>query len=265
MTIYQQLISEKQQLEKAIALNESRLDTLPEGQLVCTKEQKWYHHLGNQKIYIPKNRQALAEALAAKKYFTRANKDLRRKLQGVTHYLKTNDPDLDEAPKLLAPASKYKSLLTNLFVPSNPVLASWSRAPYNRNTRYPHQLKYETVGGLRVRSKSEAMIVYMLSQYQIPFRYEETLTLSGCAIHPDFTLRHPETGEILYWEHCGRMDQPQYRSSFYHKIQLYMENGILPPSKLILTWEDNENPLSVSEVRHQIETHFGSFDLKMIN
>lgn len=258
MTIYQQLITQKQELEKAIAINEDKLHMLPEGQLVCTKTQKWYHHIGSQKIYIPKDQRSLAEALAAKKYFTCVNKDLQRKLQGIYYYLKTNDPKLDESTKLLEPTSKYRPLLTNLLTPVNPELETWAHACYERNTKYPHQLKYETIGGLRVRSKSESIIVFLLNQYQIPFRYEAALTLNRRTIHPDFTLRHPQTGEIIYWEHCGRMDQLEYRGAFYKRIQLYMENGIFPPSKLILTWEDAETPLSVREIRHQIESHFQS-------
>ncbi len=258
MTIYQQMQVEKQNTEDAIAFIESKLAELPEGQLICTKDQKWYRHIGDKKIYIAKADHAVAEDLASKKYFEAVCKDLKRKLQGINYFLKNNNPDLDIAPKLLTHTSKYSQLLSPLFDTSNEDLAAWVREPYPKNTKYPQQLKYETVNGLYVRSKSEAMIALLLSEQQIPFRYEDALTLDGCTIHPDFTLRHPQTGETFYWEHCGRIDQPQYRSMFYKKIQLYMENDILPPRKLILTWETNLEPLSLGEIRHQIETHFGA-------
>ncbi len=256
MTIYQQMVSEKQNIEEAIAFIESKLLNLPEGQLICTNHQKWYHHVGDKLIYINKANRVVAEDLAAKKYFDTVLKDLKRKRKGINYYLKTNDPDLDLAPKMLSKESKYSPLLSPLFTASKEDLKVWAQGPYPKNTKYPQQLKYETVNGLRVRSKSEAMIALLLSEQQIPFRYEAPLTLNCCTIYPDFTLRHPRTGETFYWEHFGRLDQPGYRNTFYKKLQLYMENDILPPGKLILTWETNSEPLSIGEIRHQIQTHF---------
>ena len=59
-----------------------------------------------------------------------------------------------------------------------------------------------------MRSKSEAMIAMSLYVQKIPYRYECELKLGSITLFPDFTIRHPETGEIFYWEHFGMMDKP---------------------------------------------------------
>ncbi|MFQ8777759.1 MAG: hypothetical protein ACLR78_10425 [Roseburia sp.] len=61
-----------------------------------------------------------------------------------------------------------------------------------------------------MRSKSEAMIAMLLHLNAIPYRYECALSLGGVTLFPDFTIRHPVTGVLYYWEHFGLMDDPAY-------------------------------------------------------
>ena len=70
------------------------------------------------------------------------------------------------------------------------------------------------------------------------------------------TLRHPQTGETYYWEHAGKMDDPSYVESFKDRIKRYMQNGILPGYRLILTYETKDQPLTPSQVVEQITLHF---------
>ena len=37
--------------------------------------------------------------------------------------------------------------------------------------------------------------------FNIPFRYECALTLGNTTVYPDFTIMHPNTGELIYREH----------------------------------------------------------------
>jgi len=62
------------------------------------------------------------------------------------------------------------------------------------------------------RYKSEVFIDMALFTNNIPFRYECALELGHSTLYPDFTIRHPKTGEICYWEHFGLMDDPSYRN-----------------------------------------------------
>jgi len=52
----------------------------------------------------------------------------------------------------------------------------------------------------------------------IPFRYECALQLDNITIYPDFTIRHPQTGETIYWEHFGRMDKDDYSKNAFSKL-----------------------------------------------
>ena len=79
--------------------------------------------------------------------------------------------------------------------------------PYEKNPKYPEHLIHKTVSGIYVRSKSESMIALQLYTEKIPFRYECALQLGETTLYPDFTILHPKTGEIFYWEHFGMMDE----------------------------------------------------------
>ncbi len=256
--MYDKMLLEKQRLEKEIRYMERKLKTLPEGRLVCagTKDYpQYYQCIGSKKIYITKQNYAVAEQLALKKYLTLRIRDFRRKLKGVCAYLKANNPDLDTASKLLHSTSKCGRLLESYYRPENAELAQWTRDTYLQNKKYPDQLKHDTVIGLKVRSKSEAMIVRELVECKIPFHYEEELEIEGVRLYPDFTLRHPQTGERIYWEHFGRLDDARYQKNLCQKLQLYMQSGIFPSDQLIVTWETRDTPLTLSEIHYKIQKY----------
>lgn len=95
-----------------------------------------------------------------------------------------------------------------------------------------------------------------LYTHRIPFHYEEELSLDSIVLYPDFTIKHPETGETYYWEHFGRPHLPEYRKSMLNKIQLYMDHGILPSDKLIITYETPEAPLCAADIQYHLDKHF---------
>jgi hypothetical protein len=46
------------------------------------------------------------------------------------------------------------------------------------------------------------------------------IQIQNVSIYPDFTIRHPVTGEVYYWEHFGMMDNENYAHNVYSKLQL---------------------------------------------
>ena len=54
-----------------------------------------------------------------------------------------------------------------------------------------------------------------------------------------------KTGQEIYWEHDGRMDDPDYAQNAIRKIQLYEDNGIYPGERLILTFETGKTVLNM--------------------
>ena len=91
---------------------------------------------------------------------------------------------------------------------------------------------------------------------KIPFRYECALQLGEMTLYPDFTVKHPVTGEVYYWEHFGMMDEPNYCKKACSKLQLYSSHGILPTVNLIMTFESKKHPLSSDMIEEIIEYYF---------
>ena len=132
----------------------------------------------------------------------------------------------------------------------------WSAASYERNPLHPEQRLHKTGSGERVRSKSEAIIAMLLHLNAIPYRYECALSLGGVTLFPDFTIRHPVTGVLYYWEHFGLMDDPAYAKNAGSKLSLYAANGIIPSVHLITTYETKAYPLNAGMIEHLISYYF---------
>jgi len=124
------------------------------------------------------------------------------------------------------------------------------------NPLYPEQLVHKTISGNQVRSKSEALIDMSLYIHRIPFRYECALLLDELTIYPDFTIRHPKTGEYYYWEHFGLMDDESYCKNACSKLHLYSSHGIIPSIHLITTYETKDNPLTTEIIEKTIMHYF---------
>ena len=58
---------------------------------------------------------------------------------------------------------------------------------------------------------------------------------------------------MVYWEHLGLLDDPEYIARNLEKIDCYEENGIFLGDNLIITRETSEKPLNMKQVRRLIE------------
>lgn len=135
-------------------------------------------------------------------------------------------------------------------------LLEWSQSNFEQNPKYPEQLIHKTISGNMVRSKSEVLIDMMLHMNRIPFRYECALHLDNNIIYPDFTIRHPHTGNLFYWEHFGLMDDPLYCKNACSKLALYSSAGIIPSINLITTYETHDHPLTSETIERNIQNYF---------
>lgn len=112
-----------------------------------------------------------------------------------------------------------------------------------------------TSRGLRVRSKGEVAIAEMLYRYNIPFRYEQVLTIEKYNVAPDFTLMGRD-GELRYWEHCGLTNNKKYMDHHKWKMGLYESVGIVPWKNLIVTYDEEDGTINMqiieSEIRNKL-------------
>lgn len=131
-------------------------------------------------------------------------------------------------------------------------ISEWSNAPYNKNPNYKEQLTFPCPSGQIVRSKSEVFIDMVLSSNNIPYRYECELLLGNHCYYPDFTFKHPITGEIFYWEHFGIMDNEDYAFAAFNKLKQYYHYGLIQGKNLITTYESKAKPFSYKEAEAAI-------------
>lgn len=257
--VYEKMISESQQLGQKIDSIYSQLRHYPDGNIICTRNgthYKWYHSNKSNFTYIPKKKRDFAEQLAAKKYLSLLLKELIQEKEAIDSYLRLHSDKIPQSEELLLDTSAFQELLAPYFRSFSQELADWADTPYDHNKKYPEKLIFKSSSGHMVRSKSETIIDMLLYINKIPFRYECALALSNTTIFPDFTIRHPKTGNFFYWEHFGMMDNPEYCHHAYSKLELYAANGIYPSINLITTYEIQKKPLDPDTVQKIIEDYF---------
>ena len=230
---------------------QNQLNELPEGKLLISREGKyvkWYVSDGHTKTYIPKKNRLLAEQLAQKKYLRSKLEPLLLEKEAMDTYLKLYPENIPNADEEVLLDPDYMQLLSSYFQPTSQVLKQWQEESFERNMNYPEHLVHRTCSGIMVRSKSEAMIERFLYTNKIPFRYECALHLDHMVFYPDFTILHPSTRKLYYWEHFGKMDDVGYAEKTYLKLRTYNAYGLLPSIHLITTYESKQYPLSYEDV-----------------
>lgn len=257
-TIYEIMAGEMKRLDQEITKLQKQLDQLPNGMLYITRNHtryKWYIKDGKQLTYLPKDQKPLAKDLAMRKYISISLEELIHEKQAIQFCLKHHAKYSGNAEKLLLNPA-YHSLLSSYFQIPVPELQHWRDENYEHNCNYPEQLIHRSASGNMVRSKSESFIDSSLYKNNVPYRYECALHLENQTFFPDFTILHPKTKQIYYWEHFGMMDHPDYSKNTYSKLQIYTSNKIIPGINLITTFETKEHPLCIDLVDQIINYYF---------
>lgn len=71
---------------------------------------------------------------------------------------------------------------------------------------------------------------------------------------PDFTILNIHTGKIVYWEHAGRMDDPNYANEFVKKANMYVMNNLIVGRDVIFSYESMANPLEIGVIKQIVES-----------
>jgi len=121
---------------------------------------------------------------------------------------------------------------------------------------YEEKLIHKTVRGELVRSKSEVIIANALYYNGLDYDYEPELKLEGKVKRPDFKVEDFDTGVVWYWEHCGMMNDPQYKKRWEDKKKFYEKNGIMEGKNLIVTYDDENGGLDSDLIHKIIEDTF---------
>lgn len=168
-------------------------------------------------------------------------------------YLKSEIETSRKLIKILEKASKELSLLEKrerILKKGAYDLASWEwmNENFETNTIYPEALKYKTLLGVMVRSKSEANIANTLERLGVPYRYEQQTEIFGHTCYPDFTIRKYD-GTLVIWEHNGMMNDEDYANKAAAKTRRYEADGYRQHKNLIITYEDDiRMPEQIEEI-----------------
>ncbi|MCM0647355.1 AAA family ATPase [Clostridium swellfunianum] len=190
-------------------------------------------------LVIPKNCRILSRELIYTA-LTRQKKKIVLLCQENIHELKKYTLDN---------SSETAQRLTNLFVEPDPI--------YNeeRHTFLDVNLVHRNSKGDLFRSKSEVIISERLIAHGISYSYEQPLKLNGSTKYPDFTFEN-DYGDKYYWEHCGLMNDENYKRRWNAKLGLYKRNGIKPINEggnLIITYEFGSSGIDVQSIDNLIE------------
>ena len=131
--------------------------------------------------------------------------------------------------------------------------SDWLKMKSPPTTFHTENLKYPTLKGISVRSKSESITANHLYTKGIPFLYEAPFKTDGKPIYPDFLLLCPYTGRLIPWEHFGALHQDGYERKMRDKIQLYHDLGFRLFHNLIHSFEsDIEDANRIEELIERV-------------
>ena len=255
MTIQQIAETEILRLRNEKARLEKLIDDLPEGTLVSSRTRvggktyhKWYASTTSPESgkrirrYIPRKKLKYARDLAHSQIYRKQIGEIDNELASLNAYL-SKHRDFDVYEILVDDPELMDLLMKDSSSPLSSMAeeaAKWMKEDYEKNPYYPEALTVRAPNGTMVRSKSEAIIMMLLEKYGIAYRYECRLDVSGYTYYPDFTILHPITGEIIYWEHFGKVTDYGYVLDNIGKVKDYISYGIKPWNNLIMTFSNEK-------------------------
>ncbi len=254
------LYAEQQRLEKIVKETRNRLKNAPEGTLRMSRshnKQQYYRCTVKKRNgeYINKDNMELVRQLAQKAYDEKVLKFVEKRLLQIQRLAKDyKDREIEEI---------YRNERIERQMLINPVEPTWEQSikEWKEKEYKGKGFKADTPiimseKGERVRSKSEKIMADYFYRNGIEYKYECPLYLNGVGtIYPDFTFLSPQTGEEMYWEHNGMVDNPEYARKMVRKIQAYESNGIFPGERLILTFETENMVLSTNKIEQMVKRY----------
>ena len=236
-----------------IELLSAAIEKFPPGRMKCYKSGKYIRYVilipGRKPIYLRAGDQKTKKIMARKAFYEARLQDLTAELEICMVSLEAGESH-PHALECLLEDPNFNSLLTADHPESD--LASWMAEDYPRSTSHPEHLIVPTAAGFPVRSKAEAIIIIVLLELKIPFRYEQVYVFNGTRYVPDFTLLHPRTRKIALLEHFGLMDDPDYAGQAFEKLKVYNKNGFRPQKSLLFFFEYEDTPLDINHVHDEL-------------
>ena len=260
MNLNDRIKREKEDLERDIARDNKLISKLPSGNLVVVIKEKrveWYLYMDKTKkrTYLPKTEVDKARDLAFKGYLKARLRENNERIRATKAYLRVCK-DISYTEDYINKNPEISTLLAGKVTTQEDYINDWLKKTYSGPRPYAEQLTVNTKAGIRVRSKSEQIIVGHLFDHGIPFKYEDRLMLHTHDLFPDFTIMNPRTHEVYIWEHLGMMDDDNYRNNNIRKLNDYAKLGYFLGENLIMTFETEKSGIDETLIDFLIEHYF---------
>lgn len=247
--------------EHMLAFVEQELESAPEGRIEVKTTPSGVQYsaiVAGARRYLSKSDFTEAKQLAQKAYYKRVEKLLRELLKRnqsmLQGYQKWDEGTVANIYERMA--VERQKLVEPFTCNLDDFVEQWSKAPYDGKAFQEGYPEYFAQNGLRVRSKSEGIIVDCLLDYAAVFRYECPLILKGFGkIHPDFMVLNRRTGKTFIWEHFGKMDDWKYANDMVKRVEAYHYNGYYEGKNLIYTLETMQQPFGPRDAKRIIEQY----------
>ncbi len=232
----------------------AQLPQMPKGSLVLRGNQIYRAVRENGKQYfamLTADESDLLHQLKLKRYIVKAIPQLRKRIETCMAFLQHSEIYDPELISKTLPLQYENTSDIDIYLDGDVNPKEWANSHYSKNPMditVPHM----TAGGLRTRSKSEEIIGSKLEDLGFIFRYEPELLLGSKRIYPDFAILLPNRRKVVYWEHLGLIDNPEYVLLNLKKLEIYAKHGIYLGNNLIITYETKSQPLTVLDVEQKI-------------
>lgn len=259
MFLLENVLKKRDELAGLAMTLEKKLRNSPKGNLCISKSHKSIqYHLAEEgnphkKMYLNKKKLSTAISLAQRDYNKNLLAEIKKNILTMNTFIKTYTPQKLINCYTNLPQGR-KKLVTPFFISDEEYAQNWQKKEYEHKKEAPEgnllSFKNEPM-----RSKSEVIIANLLKEKNIPYHYEYPVHMkNGATFHVDFLCLNTRTRQEFYWEHCGRMDDPDYTSSMTRRISEYSRTGIILGKNLIITMETEQSPLDIKEVERTIKT-----------
>ena len=255
-----QIREREQFLSEEIEKRKGRLFKAPDGDLKIITNgntKQYYKRLKGETngTYLKKSASGMITELAQKRYDKRFVAAAEAELKSIRMFLQNYELKTSELATEFPPDLIGKMDIVD--VAFDEYSNAWQNEAYIPKMIDDRVLVHITAKGERVRSKSEELIANQLFARKIPYKYEcPVVMFDGEYRYPDFTILSPVTHDIVYWEHLGMMDNPEYVTANMKKLKGYEKSGIYLGKELLVTMESKSMPINTKSIDEFICKHF---------